>query len=208
MAESARRVIFLPGASGAGRFWEPVAGLLPADWRTSCLDLPGLGDVPANPQVVSLDGVVDFVIAQIEAFGDGLPVDLVAQSMGGVVAVQLVLRRPELVRRLVLVATSGGLNFASFDAARWQAEYRASYPSAAAWVTEYDHDDSVAIATVQAPTLLLWAEGDAISPPTVGRHLEWLLPGAHLVVLEGGDHWFARDRADEVAPHILAHLQA
>jgi pimeloyl-ACP methyl ester carboxylesterase len=208
MAEAVRRVVFLPGASGDGRFWEPVASLLPADWQTSCLDLPGLGGVPANPQVVGLDGLVDFVIAQIEAFGDGAPVDLVAQSMGGVVAVQLVLRRPELVRRLVLVATSGGLNFASFDAARWQTEYRAAYPSAAAWVTEYDHDDSVAIATVQQPTLLLWAEGDAISPPTVGRRLEQLLPGAHLVVLAGGDHWFARDRAAEVAPHIRAHLQA
>jgi poly(3-hydroxyoctanoate) depolymerase len=208
MAEDVRLVVFLPGASGAGRFWEPVASLLPAGWQTRCLDLPGLGDVPANPRFSGLDGLVEFIIAQIEAFGDGAPVDLVAQSMGGVVAVQLVLRRPDLVRRLALVATSGGLDFASFDAARWQTEYRLTYPSAATWVTEYDHDDSVAIATVQQPTLLLWAEGDSISPPTVGRRLAQLLPDAHLVVLDGGDHWFARDRAAEVAPRIVAHLQA
>ena len=56
------------------------------------------------------------------------------------------------------------------------------------------------------PTLLLWSDADAISPVTVGERLARLLPDASLVVVRGGDHMFARDRADEVAPHIERHL--
>jgi pimeloyl-ACP methyl ester carboxylesterase len=38
------------------------------------------------------------------------PSTLVAQSMGGIVAVRVALRQPTQVRRLVLVATSGGVD--------------------------------------------------------------------------------------------------
>jgi pimeloyl-ACP methyl ester carboxylesterase len=60
---------------------------------------------------------------------------------------------------------------------------------------------------INAPTLLIWGDADPISPPAVGVRLQSLLPGADLVVVRGGDHMLARDRAGEVAPHIHAHLR-
>lgn len=62
--------------------------------------------------------------------------DVVAQSMGGVVAVGLALRHPEKVRRLVLVASSGGIDVEGFGAEDWRDEYVLEFPNAAAWVTE------------------------------------------------------------------------
>jgi pimeloyl-ACP methyl ester carboxylesterase len=144
------------------------------------------------------------VLAHIDS-----PVDLVAQSMGGVVAMQVTLARPEAVRRLVLAATSGGVDLSRFDVEDWRPAYRAEYPNAAPFVTDTVTPDlSQQLSTIRAPTLLLWAEGDAISPPAVGRHLQFVLENAdtRLVVLDHGDHLFARDRPDEVAPLIEAHL--
>lgn len=100
-----RRVLFLPGASGAGAFWKPVADLLPPDWNTRLFDLPGCGAIPADPSVNSFDDLVALIAASI---GDE-PLDVIAQSMGGVVAMRLALDYPQAVRSLVLVATSGGV---------------------------------------------------------------------------------------------------
>ena len=198
------RVLFLPGASGAGQFWWPVAERLPAEWETVFFDWPGLGDIPADPDVNSFADLAGLVRNSIDT-----PVDLVAQSMGGVVAIQVALARPEAVRRLVLVATSGGVDLSQFQLEDWRAEYRAEYPTAAAFVTDPTPLDlSSDLPKIQAPTLLLWAASDAISPPDVGRHLQSKLVAAQpkLVVLDRGDHMFARDYAAEVAPLIHAHL--
>ena len=107
----------------------------------------------------------------------------------------------------VLTATSGGIDLARFGAADWRPEYRALYPEVAQWVTEQRPTDlSSHLAAIAAPTLLLWGDRDPVSPVAAGRRLESLLPDARLVVVPGGDHMFARDHADEVAPHIADHL--
>lgn len=197
------RVFFLPGASGAGAFWRPIAELLPSKWEAVLFDWPGLGDVPRDPKINSLDDLVDLVLARM---GDRA-VDLVAQSMGGVVAMRVALARPDLVRRLVLVATSGGVDLSGFDLEDWRTEYRAEYPNALPFITEPQQEDlSGQLATVHALALLLWAAGDSISPPSVGQHLASKLPSARLRVLEYADHMFARDHAAEVAPLIIEHL--
>jgi pimeloyl-ACP methyl ester carboxylesterase len=198
------RVLFLPGASGAGAFWQPVAERLPSFRETTLFDWPGLGDVPADPLVQSFDDLASLVLSQVDA-----PVDLVAQSMGGVVALLMALRRPEAVRRLVLVATSGGVDLSGLELEDWRAQYRAEYPNAAPFVTDATPVDlSARLATLHAPTLLLWARSDAISPPEVGRLLESHLTSARpkLVVLEQGGHVFAREYPDDVAALIEAHL--
>ncbi len=198
------RVLFLPGASGEGRFWAGVAERLPGSWERCSLDWPGLGRVPGRP---GIDGLADLARVVVEAAGAG-PVDLVAQSMGGVVALMVALARPDLVRRLVLAATSGGLDLAPFGAVEWREEYAREYPDAAPWIREERVDLSARLATVRAPTLLLWSDADPISPLAVGRRLATLLSAARLVVVAGLDHAFARDRADLVAPHVQAHLES
>ena len=201
-----RRVLFLPGASGIGSFWAPVAELLPAAWEKASLDWPGLCQVPPDARVRGFDDLAGLVIERVQEGEDSGPVDLVAQSMGGVVAVQVALQRPDLVRRLVLTATSGGIDLAPFGVQDWRSEYRRAYPSAAPWVTDSRVDLSDRLAAVAAPTLLIWSDADPISPLAVGEHLATLLPRARLVVVPRGDHMFARDLAAEVAPHIAAHL--
>ena len=208
------RVLFLPGASGAATFWQPVADLLPETWEQELLGWPGLGSESPEPHVNGFEDVVRLVIDRIErkdaggtaSIRTGVPVDLVAQSMGGVVAVQVALRRPDLVRRLVLVATSGGIDLAPFGALDWRQNYRRAFPAAAAWISELRIDVGDRLPTIAAPTLLIWGDADPISPQAVGEHLAGMLPDARLLVVAGGDHMLAYDRAAEIAPAIRDHL--
>jgi pimeloyl-ACP methyl ester carboxylesterase len=199
-----RRVLFLPGAGADGTFWQPVADRLPPAWERVLFDWPGLGHVPADPRVRGLDDLVRLVL---ERAGHG-PVDLVAQSMGGLVALSAVLARPAAVRRLVLTGTSGGLDLTTFGVEDWRPHYVREYPGAAAWIREVRVDLADRLTSIGQPTLLLWGDADPISPVAVGERLRALLPRARLVVVPGGDHAFARDRAADVAPEVARHLEA
>ena len=194
-------VVFLPGASGDPGFWRPVGELLPTHWETVYLGWPGLGDQPPDPGVQGIDDLVDLVLAALTR-----PADLVAQSMGGVVAMRVALRHPRRVRRLVLAATSGGVDVAGLGGAEWRPRYRRLFPRAAGWILRERPDHTAELGSVTAPTLLLWGDRDEVSPLAVGRHLASLLPDARLSVVAGGDHGFAHDRAGDVAPVIAAHL--
>jgi len=195
------RVVFLPGAGGDARFWWPVARLLPPDWEMVRLDWPGLGDQPHDPSIRGMDDLVSLVEAALAG-----PSDLVAQSMGGVVALRVAAKHPDKVRRLVLAATSGGIEIDRHRAEDWRAEYQAEYPNASSWITEPPADQSAAIATIDAPTLLLWGGADPISPVSVGTELARLLRNARLRVIDGASHTFAGELPELVAPLIAAHL--
>jgi pimeloyl-ACP methyl ester carboxylesterase len=196
-------VLFLPGARGDRLFWRPIANRLPERLERVLLEWPGHGTVPPDPRISRFEDLVDLVKARMDR-----PVDLVAQSMGGAVAIRATLDLPHMVRRLVLSATSGGVDLSRFDADEWRASYRQEYPRAAgsASLLEYRTDLSERIRTIHAPTLLLWGDSDPISPVAAGEYLESLLPRSKLIVVPGGSHSFAEEQPDLIAPYIESHL--
>ena len=196
------RVLFLPGSGASPDFWKPVAALLPAAWPKEYFGWPGLGDQPHDPGIKGWDDLVRRVADRMDG-----PVDLVAQSMGGVIAARLAIERPHQVRRLVLTVTSGGVDMAGMGASDWRADYRRSFPRAAAWITEDRPSTALPVEKIAAPTLLLWGDADPISPVAVGRHLASRIPDARLHVVAGGDHDIARSHAAELAPLIERHLR-
>ncbi|WP_232629754.1 alpha/beta fold hydrolase [Methylobacterium sp. Leaf118] len=193
------QTFFLPGAGASAHFWRPVADRTRLDGVFFAW--PGLGDEPAHQAVSGLDDLVAMVTDRM-----GAPVDLVAQSMGGLVAIKAALKAPDRIRRLVLVATSGGVPAADLGGTDWRADYAAAFPRAARWILEAGEDLSEPIRSIRAPTLLIWGDRDPISPVSVGERLRALLPNATLHVVRGGDHDLARDRAAEVAGLIEGHL--
>jgi pimeloyl-ACP methyl ester carboxylesterase len=97
---SGPRVVFVHGLFGQGRNWTTAAKGLADGHRVTLLDLPNHGHSPWTDRVDYLD-MAAMVAAELESFGE--PVTLVGHSMGGKVAMQLALRRPELLRALVVV---------------------------------------------------------------------------------------------------------
>lgn len=198
------KLLFLPGAGASPRFWRPLGDRLPAERPKIYFGWPGLGHEPPDPAVNSIDDLVAMVEREL---GDG-PVDLLAQSMGGVVALRVALRNPGRVRRLVLAVTAGGVDAAArargdFD---WSVNYFQEYPAAGRWIAADRTDLTAEVGRIACPTLLLFGDADPIAPPAVGERLAELLPDARLHVVAGGEHDLVATRVDEVAPLVAAHL--
>jgi pimeloyl-ACP methyl ester carboxylesterase len=58
---------------------------------------------------------------------------------------------------------------------------------------------------IRCPTLLLWGSRDRHFPVTQAEGLHAAIPGSHLEILDGAQHWMVWHRADEVAQRIRAH---
>ena len=193
------RMVFLPGMSGHGSFWQPVVDRLPGH-ECRLVDWPGLGGHPPDDDVESYDDLVDRALGDDD--DDDEPMVLVAQSRGGYVALQAALRSPERVSHLVLAATSGGLDPRAFGATDWRPGSRAAHPDAPEWAFAPTPDLSDRLTGLAVPTLLVWATADAISPLALGEQLDALLPRSQLLVLDSDDHWVAHHEAATVAAAI------
>jgi pimeloyl-ACP methyl ester carboxylesterase len=202
VSQLAERLLFLPGALGDTTMWQPVAEQLHHPAARSFIGWPGFGGVPPDPSLRGVDDLVTRLLASIDG-----PVDVLAQSMGGVIALCAALARPEHVRHLVLAVTSGGLDVAALGGSDWRAALRAAHPELPPWFERERRDLSDRLHEIRVPVLLLWGDDDPISPVAVGERLASKLPHAQLVVVAGGTHDLVRERAGEIAPHVEAHLR-
>ena len=193
-------LVFLPGASGNTRFWRPLAARLPARANHRFVGWPGFGGMPADPNV---HGIADLAAGLARTLSE--PVDLLAQSMGGVVAVLTALAKPGLVKHLVLSVTSGGVDMSELGALDWRQGFRANNPDVPAWFEAESWDLSERIPEITCPVLLLWGDTDPISPVAVGERLA--SPNAELLVVPGGTHDLVAERVDDILPYIERHLE-
>ncbi|SIS42262.1 alpha/beta fold hydrolase [Insolitispirillum peregrinum] len=198
------KTLFLPGAGGSASFWQTVATALQQRGvidEAVLLSWPGLGDEPADPRIAGLDDLVALVAGHMQQ-----PVNIVAQSMGGVIAIRLALAMPDLVNRLVLTVTSGGVPVADLGGEDWRPEYFAAFPQAARWIADPVEDLSDRMAELSIPTLLLWGDKDRISPPVVGQRLRQMLMNSTLHVLPDAGHDLAVTHSSQVVALIAEHF--
>jgi pimeloyl-ACP methyl ester carboxylesterase len=99
-------LVLVHGLGGAAVNFTELAPLLARSRRVLVPDLPGHGGSAPLPKVESLTSYAEHVAAVAER-EDMLPAAVLGYSMGGVVALRLVVNRPESVRALVLVAAAG-----------------------------------------------------------------------------------------------------
>jgi 3-oxoadipate enol-lactonase len=98
---SAPLVLLHPLGADQG-FWDGVVSAL-EPLNVVTLDLPGHGEAALPPPRPSIEVFADQVVDAISELGG--PVDLAGVSLGGLVSQEVAARRPDLVRRLVLVDT-------------------------------------------------------------------------------------------------------
>jgi pimeloyl-ACP methyl ester carboxylesterase/ribosomal protein S18 acetylase RimI-like enzyme len=193
-------LLFLPGAGGSREFWQPVAARVAFPGRVVHVGWPGFAGTPSDPRVRGFDDLADLVLAEIPG-----PCAIVAQSMGGVIAVQVAARRPDLITHLVLTATSGGVPLDDLGVEDWRPAFLREFPAVPRWFVDAAVDLRGVLASLQPPVLLVWGDADPISPIGVGRRLAGLLGRATLHVVAGG-HDVAHANPDPVAAHLAAFL--
>jgi pimeloyl-ACP methyl ester carboxylesterase len=96
------------GLAGSSRNWTDLMDLLRPGLAADALDLPGFGDSPPRPDgrysiAASAQTVAALIECRYITKGRG-PVHLIANSLGGAVAVKVAATRPELVRTLTLIS--------------------------------------------------------------------------------------------------------
>jgi 3-oxoadipate enol-lactonase len=112
-------VLMLHGIGGGHLAFAPqVETLASSGYRAVAWDMPGYGhSAPIEPY--TFKGLAQSCIHLIESL-QASDVILLGHSMGGMVAQEVVLRRPDLVSRLVLVGTSPAFGKPDGD---WQREF-------------------------------------------------------------------------------------
>jgi pimeloyl-ACP methyl ester carboxylesterase len=195
-------LVYLPGAGGLASFWGPVAELLRPRSAPLIVEYPGFGDAPPNPSIRSISDLFDLLLGRLPA-----SFDLVAQSMGGALALRLALEHPARVRRLVLVATTGGIDVRRLGAAEWRTgDWLAQRPQMPRWFVDDRSDLGDRLSTLRAPTLVLIGDADPLAPLGVGEYLRDQIPGATLAIVEGGTHGMAEELPERIAALIDRHL--
>ena len=192
-------LIFLPSASGNTAFWQPVIQLLQDD-STIVVAYPSFGGYADDVDVQSFEGLQADVLNQIQQ-----PSVVIAQSMGGIFAVQAALKKPEQVQALVLVATSGGIDLSSFQVADWREDYQQSF-TVPDWFVQHQSDLTDSLEHIRCPVLLIWGDADPISPVAVGQSLHRQIPHAELHIVSQGQHDLAYVHAEHVVQLIQNFL--
>ncbi|WP_051935647.1 alpha/beta hydrolase [Deinococcus sp. YIM 77859] len=105
--EPRANVLFLAWLGGSRLGWQPVVEAIGDEYRALAPDHRDTGDSEAFTDPYLLPDLADDAAAFLRAV-DAAPAFVVGLSMGGMVAQHLALRHPELVRGLVLVATTPG----------------------------------------------------------------------------------------------------
>ncbi|NUF17111.1 alpha/beta fold hydrolase [Acinetobacter lactucae] len=175
---------------------------LPQHYHTRIIGYPGFGDTPESPKVKNFEELTNYVLDQINE-----EAVIVAQSMGGIFAVAAALQKTQLVKGLVLIATSGGINLKRFNVQDWREAYRQAFLKYPDWFITTNANYEEFLSNINIETLLIWGDNDPVSPVQVGQYLNQKFEHSTLYVVKNGDHQLAEKYADEVAIQIKEYLK-
>ena len=195
-AGSGPPVVLIHGGASDSRDWVSTMTALCHRYRLYAPDLIGYGLSDRNKDGYYFSDFVEFILGFIETLGLEYPV-LVGHSFGGRVCLEIALRHPEKVRKLVLVDASGLGKVSTlgtvvptvFWAIRKLLGRRQPYPQFLTRDGEDTHWLCVdELPKLKTPTLIIWKRHDPYLPLALARRAKELIPGAHLAVLPGYGH--------------------
>lgn len=218
-------VVLVHGLSGSGHWWKRNIAEFAQHFSVYVVELVGYGN-NRSWRPVKIETTAE-ALARFVATLPGGRAHLVGHSMGGHIATHLAARFPERVDRLVLASASGMVNTnlvkmalrlpgegrrAAFDFApvlAFDALRAGPLNLLLSTLDILSNDVSDALATIAAPTLLVWGTNDVLVPLAVGEAvLKHLPPGTRLELIEGAGHVVMWDRADEFNRHVMGFLLA
>lgn len=198
------KYLFLHGLGQTAASWNRVLETLPAGMDTACPELSGLfGDGPCR---------YDKLYSALASRCDGIPgpVSLCGLSLGGILAMQYAMERPEKVRSLVLIGTQYTMPRRLL---RVQNMMFRLMPKRSFAQTGFQKQDLIHLCSsmldldlreglekITCPTLVVCGQRDRANKPAA-KELETRLPAAELRVVEGAGH-----ELNTEAPEALGDL--
>jgi pimeloyl-ACP methyl ester carboxylesterase len=125
-------VVLIHGAAMDGTVWRYQADALSRDGFASiAVDLPGHGGSEGEPSV-TIKGYAGWLLAYLSVLGE--PVHLVGHSMGGLVALETAVARPDLVRSVTLLGVADRMPVNPDLLAGSAADDRAMFSTMGSWM--------------------------------------------------------------------------
>jgi pimeloyl-ACP methyl ester carboxylesterase len=201
-------VILIHGLGGSSDWWRHNIDTLAREFRVIALDLIGFGRnrlfLRRSKLPLRFDEIAALLVRWIES-SIREPVHLVGNSMGGHVAIHVAATRPDLVRSLTLVNSSGipfeiapGRHIAnlvmprgamSFATVLLRDLFRAGPTAIAVAFTRLLRDDArPLLRQLKMPVLLLWGERDPLVPLLYAEQMHAMIPNSRLQVIPRAGH--------------------
>jgi pimeloyl-ACP methyl ester carboxylesterase len=189
-------VLLLHGGASDARDWLGLMEALPGRFTFYAPDMIGFGRSERKEAGYYLTDFSDFAAELIDKLGLGRPA-VVGHSFGARVGLDVALRYPEKVSKLVLVDAAGLGRVSRFGIILMtgfgglRRAFRRPQPYPRFLAREGDDPDWACLdelPKLRTPTLLIWKRFDPYLPVGNGRRAAGLMPRARLVVLPGWGH--------------------
>jgi 2-hydroxy-6-oxonona-2,4-dienedioate hydrolase len=210
-------VVLVHGLGVSSRYMAPLGERLAEEVRVFAPDLPGYGRSQKPPRPLDVPQLADALVAWMDAVA--LPrATLVGNSFGAQIVVDLAARYPDRVDRLILIGptmdAAARTVFGQF--VRWAHSIPLEPPMLiltvmrdvlefgllrAAWTLHYamvDHLEEK-LPLVQAPTLAIRGEWDALASQAWIERIAAAAPYGHAMTLPGGGHAVNYDAVEPTA---------
>ncbi len=218
-------VILVHGLGVSSRYMMPIARRLAPHRTVYAPDLPGFGRSHRPPRALNLTELSDVLARWLELLAVDRAV-LLANSIGCQIIVDLALRRPEMVERLVLVSPTVDREartvFRSFlrlllDIPRERVslgfiaalDYLRAGLGRTALTFGYAIQDEIEerLPHVQQPALVVRGRHDPVVPQRWAEEVSERLPAGQLIVIEGAAHAVNHHSPEELSRVVLEFLK-
>ncbi len=233
-AKDGRHLILIHGAGGSHLHWPNELRRLEGA-TVYALDLPGNGHSEGTGYQ-TISAYRDFVLAFMDALGLE-KATLMGHSMGGAIAQDFALTYPHRLDKLILLGTGARLRVAPAILEGIHKDFEGTVRLIVDYAYAPDAPEQLKRLGVQrmaetppdvlygnflacdrfdvierlgeigAPTLIICGTADRLTPPKYSTFLRDHIPGAQLVLVEGGGHMVALEQPEVVAQAVARFLQ-
>ena len=208
-------LLFIPGLGVSIADMVPLVTALAARATVIAVDNRGVGlsDKPDEPYSIAIMAADAAAVAEDSGLA---PVDVLGFSLGGRIALQMTLDRPQLVRRLVLLSTSARMPAHRHSLVMAMAPFipigpkprQPAYAFRRQRAASEGFDARSRLAQITAPTLVLGGRADTIATPTLSEELHAGIPHSRLEWYAGGHNTPMMSGRGAVADTIASFLSA
>ncbi len=211
-------LLVIPGLAIDVSQIEGISHELSKHFEVVAIDNRGVGRSGKPDEPYSVAMMADDAAGLLSAIGVA-SANVLGISMGGRIALELTLRHPALVKRLVLASTSIRTNYRR--GTLWAVSnlllripairsIGTRYPQPYfAYVRQRDasrgYDSTDRLREITKPTLILHGRKDRIAPPYLAEELQRGIVGSSLVFFDGG-HTFMLSKQKEFAASMVRFL--
>jgi len=200
-AGSGPPVVMLHGGASDCRDWIETMQALRHSYTLYAPDIVGYGMSDSSQREFYLSDFIEFISGFVRELGLDSQHVLVGHSIGGRIGLEIALRQPELVRRLVLIDTVGFGKLAWWGlwlgATMWGVRQALGKTQPYPRFLKRDGEDKDwmcldELPSLRVPTLLVWNSRDPYYPVSGALRARELIPEVRLEIFRGYGH----------APHV------